>query len=299
MLGILQRAAFYLRKTLNNIRSTMLITLITVSTTAVALFILSLFVLFSQNALALSELLKHNIQISAYFNENVSEENQQKIRMLIESFEGVTDVEHVTTAKAREYFLQRNTQMGQMIKDFSLNPFPASLEIRVSREYLELPTLDRLVQKLRKLPYFDDIVYGRTWTEHLLGFLALVQGLGLFIGILLLVAVTFILNNTISLSLFAKREELHIVALVGASRTFIYLPFQLEAVLVTTTAGVIALAATWAVFRGMAGGLNNLFGYFTFHFLPWYSCLAIVLGAGLLGFLGCSLSLLRYRKGLE
>lgn len=289
---------FFLKRTFENIRSNAVISALTVTTIAVSLFIFGVFALAAQNAVHFSEYLKKNIQISAYFKDNLAPQKHEQIRALVRSFEGIRQVDITTSEQAREQFLADNDQLLDVIRELGINPFPASLEIKLSAAYLTRERVGLVIDKLRKLPYFDDIIYGKTWTEYLLSLFRFVYAASIGLGIFLTLAVTFVIHNTISLSLYAKRDELEIISLVGGSRAFLYLPFLLEAFFETLLSSLIALGLLQLTYSILRAPLAQFATFKEIGFLSWYTAGGIVLGSCILGLLGCFLSVFRFRRRL-
>jgi cell division transport system permease protein len=119
---------------------------------------------------------------------------------------------------------------------------------------------------------------------------ALVRGLTTLIGVVLGVAALLIVAGTIRLAVHARREEIGILRLVGASRSFVAAPFLIEGLLQGLAGGVLALGLLYGLFRlarpALRSGLELLLGYATPGFLEPGGCVALVLAGALLGLLG-------------
>jgi cell division transport system permease protein len=110
-----------------------------------------------------------------------------------------------------------------------------------------------VANRLRAIPEIEDLQYGEEWVDR---FSAVVQlarwGAGV-IGGTLGVAVILIILNTIRLTLYARREEIEIMKLVGASNWFVKVPFLLEGMLQGVLGSSLAvglLALGYLVMRG-------------------------------------------------
>jgi cell division transport system permease protein len=87
------------------------------------------------------------------------------------------------------------------------------------------------------LPGVADITSGADWVEGYVRALALVRGLAIGLGVIFVLATTLIVSNTIRLAVLSRRDELEILALVGASRSFVNTPFLIEGLLQGAAAG--------------------------------------------------------------
>src|SRR2546422_6254821 len=111
------------------------------------------------------------------------------------------------------------------------SPFPASLVIKVSPAYRSSEQVRALVQKLNALSETEEVLYSQDWIENLAVALRYLEVLGLGIGTVLAASMVTILANTIRLTLHARRDEIEIMKLIGATTAFIKTPFVLEGAL--------------------------------------------------------------------
>jgi cell division transport system permease protein len=124
---------------------------------------------------------------------------------------------------------------------------------------------------------------------------ALIRGIGVGIGAVLALATLLIVSNTIRLAVYARREEIEILRLVGAGRSFVSIPFLVEGFIQGTLGGVVAIALLYGFFRillpGIEGGLEILLGFATPAFVGAEGVLGLIGAGALLGTLGSGLAL--------
>jgi cell division transport system permease protein len=141
----------------------------------------------------------------------------------------------------------------------------------------------------------SDLRYGQEWLERFESFVSLLRLAGAILGGFLLFAALFIVANTIKLTLYARRDELEIMALVGATPMFIKSPFLLEGALQGALGGGLAVAGAYALFQlFLQQGLNSLLlasGVERVTFLPLSWQLLLIAAGVLLGLAGSLLSL--------
>ena len=111
------------------------------------------------------------------------------------------------------------------------------------------------------------------------------RGVGVGLGIILAFATLLIVANTIRLGVFARRDELEILSLVGASRPFVQTPFLIEGMVQGAVGGAIALGMLYALFRlvlpGFEFGLELLVGTAPRFFSSGEALILVAGGAGL------------------
>jgi cell division transport system permease protein len=119
---------------------------------------------------------------------------------------------------------------------------PASFEIvftEVSRDDIDPHAIKA---ELEGLDGVDEVQYSEQWIERFEGFLYVLKLVGAIIGILLCVAVLFITTNTIKLTIYARRDEIEISKIVGATDWFVRMPFLIEGAIQGLLSGLLALA---------------------------------------------------------
>ena len=124
--------------------------------------------------------------------------------------------------------------------DLDENPLPASYEVRVRPTSAAQSGVDVLGGQLRQMPGVADVRYDRQWLNRLLAAINIIRGVGLVLGCLLTFAAALTVANVVRLALFARRDEIDIMQLVGAPQMFIRGPFVMEGVL---QGGIGALGA--------------------------------------------------------
>ena len=170
-----------------------------------------------------------------------------------------------------------------------------SLEITLLPQRRSAAGMRMVVESLAGLAGIDDLSSGQDWVEGYLRAVALVRGLGIGLGVILALATLLIVANTIRLAVFARREELEILSLVGASRSFVNIPFLLEGILEGAVGGALALALLFALFRlvlpGFEFGLELVLGGISPRFFTGAEALGLVAGGAGLGLLGSGAAL--------
>jgi cell division transport system permease protein len=176
------------------------------------------------------------------------------------------------------------------------NPLPASFDV-VPKRGEDTEAIALGVQKA-KLPAVDTVRYGKEVSERILAIARGIQVVFGIIVIILLAASTILIANTIRLSIFARRREIEVMKLVGASNWYVRGPFMLEGVL-TGVAG--ALAAVILLFLGREVAVPRVLGHiqddpdvramaFT------WTALILVMGGLAIGALGSGLTLRRFLR---
>lgn len=216
---------------------------------AAALVLLGAYAMIVGNLEAVVSGWKRDVHVSAYFAPGQSAEVQAAARSELAGRPEVESVEWVTSEQARTWMLERVPEVEAMVKELGEGALPASLEISLRPAYTSPEGLDAFAASLEQGGRFGDIDYGREWVERSGAFLRTLTILGVALGGILVVAALFLVGNTINLVVYARRDELEILRLVGATDSYILSPFLVEGAIQGVVGGGGAVALLYAVHR--------------------------------------------------
>jgi cell division transport system permease protein len=185
--------------------------------------------------------------------------------------------------------------MADLVEGWSEDPLPASYEIAYDPARVAAAEVAAYAAALRARPEVSMVDDDREWLRQLEAVIAVVRGVGLTLGAVLLGAAVFTIASIIRLTAYLYGEEIAILRLVGGTEFFIRGPFYLEGVLQGLAGGLIAAAALFAAHALVrARAASSLVAWvLAGRFLPWPQVAALV-GLGLAaGLLGAVLSLRR------
>jgi cell division transport system permease protein len=150
--------------------------------------------------------------------------------------------------------------------------------------------IDALAARVRQLPGVADVRYDRQWLGRLISAIGIIRGVGLVLGSVLTIAAALTVANVVRLALYARRDELDIMQLVGAPQAYIRGPFVMEGVLQGGIGAIVALVVLGGAFLALRGRylvpLAAAMNLSTIHFLPVELCLLLVVGGMAVGCLG-------------
>jgi cell division transport system permease protein len=268
-------------------------------TIALCLLLAGAFVLLLGNMERVLARFGEEVHVSAYLVDGLGAAEQQQLAERVEAAPGVERVTLVTKEAALERFRASPFGRAALLEGLDENPLPASLEIVLAPAERNRAGVEALVASLRGVPGIAELGYGHEWVEGYARAVSLVRGLALAIGAVLALATLLIVANTIRLSIYARRDEIEILQLVGAGRAFVATPFLLEGVLEGALGGLAALAALALGFRAarawLDGGLELLLGYVEPSFFGAAGALALVAAGGALGLVGSAAAMTMLR----
>jgi len=267
---------------------------ISVVTIGVTLVLVGAFALLLRNMEELLDQFGDDLRVTVYLESDVSDETLRGLEQLVREIPGVEDVDVVSPDEALERFRASVGSGSALLDGLDVNPLPASLEISLSASRRSAEGMEAVANAIEGLAGVESLGSGRDWVEGYLRAVALVRGVAVGLGIILAFATLLIVANTIRLGVFARRDELEILSLVGASRSFVQTPFLLEGVLLGAGGGAIALGLLYALFRlvlpGFEFGLELLVGSAP-RFFSSVEALIVVAGGAGLGLFGSAAAL--------
>ncbi len=285
---------YFARTAIRGIGASFVTSAVSVATIGVTLVLVGAFGLLLWNMEELLGRFGDDLRVSAYLEADVSGEALRELEERVQKTPGVDAIEVVSQAEALERFRSSVGAGSALLDGLDINPLPASLEISLSADHRSAEGMQAVANAIEEFPGVESLSSGRDWVEGYLRAVALVRGVGWGLGMILALATLLIVANTIRLGIYARRDELQILSLVGASRAFVQTPFLLEGVLQGAAGGAIALALLYALFRvalpEFEFGLELLVGTAP-RFFSSGEALSLIGGGAGLGLLGSAAAL--------
>lgn len=263
-----------------------------------AFLTLGIFILVGTNLRLLTRHWEEKIQVCIYLADDLEPGDHGKIKSKLENMTEISKVEYVSKKQALSDFKAMLGDNAGLLEGLDENPLPASFIVGLSPEARKLENLKVLSTKLSAWPEVAEVDYGGRLIEDFTSAIRVVEAAVIFMGGLILIAVVFIISNTIRLTMYSRRDEIGIMKLVGASDMLIRLPFILEGMVQGGGAALFGVVVLWVMYWV---GLQNaswpgVFSGFTPGFLPGSALWALVAGGA---FLGAAGSMSRFRDFLR
>lgn len=285
---------YFVRETYKSIRRNGFMSIASISTVAVSLLVLGMFLLMFLNTNNLAQHLESQVQVSVYMQDSVTREELQTAEEKLKQLPGVVHVEAINKEQAMERFRERLGEQQQLLNALgSDNPFPNSFDVQVENP----DVIKKIMPEINKLPKLETARFGQEIVEQLFQLTRILRIGGILMIFFLLLATLFIIVNTIRLTVFARKKEVMIMRYVGATDWFIRWPFLLEG---------MALGFGGAVLSAIV--LNSVYGAFmskvhaTLAFMPllpasplmYYVTFFLLLAGTGIGALGSYISLRKF-----
>ncbi|MCL6611447.1 MAG: permease-like cell division protein FtsX [Peptococcaceae bacterium] len=292
----LRTLSYYWREALQSIARNSWLSAASVGTVAVSLLIVGIFALLVVNANEFTRGLESGLEVRVILRDGQSRENINKLQKEIERLPGVSLVEFVSKDQALEE-MKRNLQNRREILEGlqNDNPLPDAFRIKA----VQADQIPELAGRLERLNGVDQVIYGHGLVEKLVSATRWVRVAGTgILGILCLAAV-FLISTTIRMSVFARRREIGIMVLLGATNWFVRFPYLLEGMILGFLGAVLAGLAVYAGYMSLANYIDQSLPFI--HPVTDQRTIIMVLGGVLgtglvIGALGSILSIRRFLK---
>ncbi|HEY6212541.1 MAG TPA: ABC transporter permease [Vicinamibacterales bacterium] len=259
------------------------------ATIALALFVLGAFLIVTANLQRLGAEWSAAAEMSVYLADSASPTDRAAVEAMLTPGRLVAGREFISKADGLARFKQTFGELAGTADALGTNPIPASYEVR-----LKTPSppgdVDQLVARLRTIPGVADVRYDRQWLDRLQSAIGIVRSVGFGLGLLLTVAAALTVANVVRLALYARRDEIEIMQLVGAPQAYIRGPFVVEGVLQGGIGAALALAALAAAFFALRAKylipFASAINLSTVRFLSVELCALMVVGGMAVGCLG-------------
>lgn len=297
---ILYVSRYFLKEAVANLWSNRLNNLVSIIIISFSLFTLGLFLLTADNLTRLIGRLTENIQVNVFLNPETTRQDQITLESIVKSSPAVSRYQYISPDEALKRFRSFYPGMRELTDELDSNPFPASYEVTIRKEFQNQAAVQDFVTKLRDESYVSDVEYDQEWIDRVQFIIRFVQIIGIVFGGILMFAATFSISNVIKLMVLSRKDEIEIMRLVGATNSFIKGPFLAEGLLQGLFGSVLAILLLYAMYLLITAKVAALstpfFSLSELHFLPLWIIASIIAGGMFLGFLGSLFSLSRLMK---
>jgi cell division transport system permease protein len=222
------RPIYFFSETFTSFKRNFLMGFTAITTVAITLFIVGFFAVLVFDIQGIINSIKSQVELAVYLEDNISVELRDYLKEEISSWEETSGIKYVSKEQALERFKEQN-EGSDILKEIQGNPLPASFEITMNDpEKVELVALRFMDKDGGYIEGVNDVVYGQSYVNKLFSITAIIGTVAFLIIILLLLATVVLIFNTIRLSIYARRKEIEVMKLVGASNWFVRIPFLFE-----------------------------------------------------------------------
>ena len=238
------------------------------------------------------------LHLVVYLQPDVPAERIGMLRDLLRRRQEIESVRLVSPQQAHQRLARSLGARSGLLDGVEHDFMPSSFEVRLRPGHD--PDSSPLLGLLEALPGVDEVDFLGRWAGRMGTLAALIRGGSALVALLVALACLYIVASTIRLGVFARRDEIDIQRMLGATERFVRAPFLLEGALQGLISAVVAVvvlygAYVWASPR-LGAAFDALISRAPLQFLPPTQLWLGVLGGALLGGLGSHLALARHRQ---
>ncbi len=290
---MIRNLIYFIREAFRSLRRNNLLTFATISTVSICILILGIAVLITMNASQFMTKLESDVEIVAYLDKSTTGSQIADIKEEIKNIPGVKDITFVSREEALKS-LQKTLSKDKYDLEETLekNPLPDSYRIKAANPH-DVPDI---AEKVEDIHGVTEVSYGKGVVERLFEVTKWVRWVSMVLIGLLAFGAIFLIATTIRLAIFARRKEVYLMKLIGATDWFIRWPFFIEGIILGSIGSLISILI-------LAGGYQSLVGHMdTLFFMPLVTgqdalvplYLSLIGAGAVLGVLGTLISLNRF-----
>jgi cell division transport system permease protein len=257
------------------------------ATLAAVLFVAAINLLALSNVSAQVGRWKQDLRVSVYLADDADPVASEALRSRLASLPGVDRVDGVDKDEALRRFRASFPELADVPDDLGTNPLPASLEVILEPGPGARPAAAAVAEAARGSEVADEVRFDQSFLDRLDAILGIARWTGAALALVVLTAVGLVVAGVLRLTVHARRDEIEIMRLVGASPLFVRGPFLVAGLAQGWAGGLLALFAAEAVRRGAiayAGpGGGHLLELLAGRPLPLGPSLAVIATGAVLG----------------
>ncbi len=248
------------RETTSGLRRNGLVAFAAISTTFIALLLFGLALLISRQVGLMIEATTGNVEVAVYLSDPVNPDTVESLTNKLTELPAVANVDYETKEEACKRFGELFSNQRALVNNVDCDALPASLRVKLN----DPEQYEQVAAVLKGQPGIDRIVDQSGLLDRLFAVTRVFRVGVLLVSFIMLISAAVLIANTVRMGLFARRKEIGIMKLVGATNWRIRFPFLVEG-LVESLIG--AVAAVFFLFGMKVAFINPL--YDTIEFVPW------------------------------
>lgn len=214
------------------------INLLTILSISIGLLIVSTFATITKNLDLVLKRWSKDFGMVVYLKDGLNSDAEAMLKDYFLHDADITDVKYISKDQALQELRLVLGKQSAVLEEFDTNPLPSSFELTLKREMLEPAKVQRKAADIRNLSGVIEVQYGEKWLSSLATLTNIMKVSVAFLGGAVYIAIGFITYSTIKIFFYRRKDEIETLKLLGATRTFIRMPFVLEGLFIGILAGI-------------------------------------------------------------
>ncbi len=287
------RIRFFLAEAFRSLWRNYFMTVAAVVTVFLSMFLLGVVMVFVFNINAVLKDVEQKVEITIYLKDSATTDEIEAMRQEIVDQPEVKEVQFIDKDEALKRLKEDLKEHEELLQDLPSNPLPASFEVALKDPELA----GTVAAKFEGRPIVEEVRYGKELAERIFKVTSVIRNISAVFVFLLGGVSILLISNTIRLSIYARRREVEIMKLVGATNWFIRWPFIIEGLAVGLAGALAALALVTVGTDFVMDRIRENLVFLTvpFNAVSTVQITLVILGVGaIIGAVGSGLGLRRF-----
>lgn len=285
--------AYAVREAVNAFRRAPMLTGLSAGMIALSLFLVGLFGVVAHNIRQTLRQVESRVEVVAYLRDDAMPATVNQARAEIAGYPEVREVRYISREQALQEARAELPEFRTVFGSLDGNPLPASLEIALHPNQTGAEAVEAVADRIRQMGFVEDVRYGSEWLDKVYLLRSVAAAATFTLGGAFALVAALIIGAAVRMAIYARRDEIAIMRLVGATEGFVRRPFLLEGLATGLIGGFLALAGTYAVFTVLRRSLFQL------EWLPETWVVAGIAAGTALGVLASAIAVRRHLKELR
>lgn len=282
--------SYALKESLVAFRRAPMLTGLSAMMIALSLLVLGLFGIAAYNIKRVLERVESRVEVVAYIRDDADWNTVRLAQADIDKMPEVRQTRYITRDQAFEIAKQELPEFRTVFSGLDSNPLPASIEVALKPGQHGADAVRKVADRIAVYPFVEDVRYGQEWLDKVYLLRKVAAVTSLVLGGAFAIVAALIIGAAVRMAIFARRDEIIIMRLVGATDSFVRRPFIFEGLFTGLAGAILALLATYVVFNMMSRSLFQL------EWLPDLWVLGILSIGGVLGGIASSIAVRRHLR---
>ena len=287
--------SFSLKHAIQNFGREKWINILSIFTIASSLFIITLTFLVVYNIELFTANLPERFTMMVYLKDNLSEEDSRNIVTALQSRRDIRSVNYISKDAALKELKRTLKDASSILDGLGDNPLSPSIELKFNRDMITSSSLKNISETIKAMPGVDDVYYGEKIAEAIHNLKNSLRNIGIILFFTILSGVIFVTYSTVKILFYRKKEEIEILKLLGATTSFIRIPFLIEGGVIGFFGGVLGSVGTLSLSFAVTYRLSTIIPLLKTLVFPSEMFLLLPMIGTFLGILGATIAIGRLR----
>jgi cell division transport system permease protein len=281
---------YALKEAFNALKRTPGLTILSALMIGLSLLVIGLFGLVTSNIQSGLNDLESRVEVVAFIRDNADYNAVRIAQQELARLPQVREIRYISRAQALELAKQELPEFRTVFGGLDQNPLPASLEIALKPGQRGAEAVKRVADRAAVYPFVEQVSYGQDWLGTVYFLRRAAAAASVVLGVAFALVAALIIGAAVRMSIFARRDEILIMRLVGATDGFVRRPFVIEGLGTGLVGAVLAVLATWSIYRALSPGM------FEMKWLPDLWIVGIIIAGTILGSLASAIAVRRHLR---